>query len=207
METYDQRLDTAILRPIEDPQMQTDFQRKLAEWDPTSSRPQPLPEFDYDYYVPTSAPAVRSLKRKFDVNDPENTDPDLYTDDLSGEGARGFKYERVRTYETYNQHGNPNNYYNDSVALALHDPESDVGLANQRLGKAAYYYPIIQRTALRPKRKVGRMALSQGADEDRIDGLHLTIGELAEEDRARLAERRAELDPSSRPDAVQAAAG
>jgi len=208
---YDQRLDTAIFRPIDDPQTQSDYQRKLAEWDADSSKPQPLLEFDYDFYVPTETAAVRGIKRKFDVNDPDNEDPELYTDDVN-EGTRGFKYERVRTYETYNQHGNPSNYYNDSVALALHDPESDVGVvpgAAKRLGKAAYYYPIIQRTALRPKRKIGRGAASQ-VDEERIDELNLTIGEFAEDDRARVLERRGDLDPSFKADAapaVEAAAG
>lgn len=206
-DVYDQRLDTAIFRPIDDPQMQTHFQRKLAEWDPRSAKPQPLPEFDYDYYVVADQSAVRGIKRKFDVNDPENDDPELYTDDLA-EGQRGFKYERVRTYETYTQHGNPNNYYNDSVALALHDPESEVGAVpgvTKRLSKGAYYYPIIQRTALRPKRKVGRMAVSQ-ADEDRIDELNLMVGELAEDDRARLLERIADLDPIPRQEAAPAVA-
>ncbi|KAK4542549.1 hypothetical protein LTR36_006597 [Oleoguttula mirabilis] len=205
-DVYDQRLDTAIFRPIDDPQMQTEFQRKLAEWDPNSAKAQPLPEFDYDYYVVADHSAVRGIKRKFDVNDPENDDPELYTDELA-EGQRGFKYERVRTYETYTQHGNPSNYYNDSVALALHDPELDVvpGVT-KRLGKAAYYYPIIQRTALRPKRKVGQMALSQ-ADEDRIDELNLTVGDLAEDDRARLLERMADLDPSMRPATAEAVEG
>ena len=92
------------------------------------------------------------------------------------------------------------------VALALHDPESDVGIVpgtTQRLAKAAYYYPIIQRTTLRPKRKVGLQALGQ-ADEERIDELNLTVGELTEDDRARLLERIGELDPSSRPDAALA---
>ncbi|KAK5135259.1 hypothetical protein LTR08_005509 [Meristemomyces frigidus] len=204
-DSYDSRLDTAILRPIDDPQMQSEFQRKLAEWDPNSSRSQPLPEYDYDYYVPADTAGVRGIKRKFDANDPDNEDPDLYTDDLD-EGQRGFKYERIRTYETYTQHGNPNNYYGDSVALALHDPESDVGVVpgtKQRLVKAAYYYPVIQRTTLRPKRKIGQQALSQ-ADEERIDELNLTVGELAEDDRARLLERLGDLDPSLRPDAALA---
>jgi len=208
---YDSRLDAAILRPIDDPQVQANYQRKLAEWDQNSSKLQPLPEYDYDYYLPDEPKAVRGMKRKFDVNDPENDDAELYTDETQ-EGQRGFKFTRLRTYETYNQHGDANNFYNDSVAVALHDPESDVGVVpgtKKRLDKAAYFYPIIQRTALRPKRNIRRMAVSQ-INEDRIDELNLTIGDLAEDDRARQSEQRSKLDPSvrsDRPTAVEAAAG
>ncbi|EMC93100.1 hypothetical protein BAUCODRAFT_27377 [Baudoinia panamericana UAMH 10762] len=193
---YDQRLDTAILRPVDDPQMQAEYQRRLAEWDPNSGKPQPLPEYEYDYYVPSEVSAVRGIKRKFDVNDTENDDPELYTDDTP-EG-RAFKYERLRTYETYNQHGNATDLYNDSVALALHDTEGDVGTtpgAKQRLEKAAYYYPIIQRTAIRPKRKIGRQAVTQ-TDEERVDEINITVVNFTEEERARALEKQAELDPS-----------
>jgi len=207
---YDKRLDTAILRPIDDPQVQAKYQHKLAEWDPNSSKPQPLPEYDYEYYLPEARDAVRGIKRKFDVNDPDNDKTELYHDDLQ-DGQRGFKFTRLRTYETYNQHGDANNFYNDSVGLALHDPESEVGVVpgvTKRLSKAAYFYPIIQRTALRPKRAVGRYAFSQ-SNEDRVDELNLTIGDLAEDDRARQMEQRAKMDSSVKidgPAAVEAAA-
>jgi RNA polymerase II-associated factor 1 len=207
-ELYDPRLDTAILRPIDDPAMQAEYKRKIADWDPESSRPQPLPEYDYDYYVPDNDGAVRGIKRKFDVNDPEHDDPDLYTEELE-EGKRGFTYSRVRTYETTTQQGNATNHYNDSVALALHDPEADVDVVpgtSERLAKGAYYYPIIQRTALRPKRKVGKLAASQlqQGEGETVDQLNLTIADLSEEDRQVLLEKRAEFDPSLR--VVEAAA-
>ncbi|KAK3679362.1 hypothetical protein LTR78_000923 [Recurvomyces mirabilis] len=199
-ESYDRRLDTAMLRPVDNPQAQAEYNRKLEQWDPSSSRPQPLPEFDYEYYVANDEGALRGIKRKFDVNDPDNEDPDLYTEDLD-EGRRGFTYGRVRTYETYNQHGNGTSFYNDSVALALHDPDMEVGVVpgvTKRLAKAAYYYPIVQRTALRPKRKVGRMG-GVPDEEEVVTQLNLTVGELAEDDQARLLEKQAELDPSLKP--------
>lgn len=200
---YDPRLDAAILRPIDDPAVQSLFQRKLAEWDPESGKPQPVAEYEYDYYVPASedASTVRGIKRKFDVNDPEHDEPDLYTDEPKGDGQRGFKYERVRTYETYNQHGNAEHFYDDTVALTLHDPESDVGAvpgAAKRLRKGAYYYPIIQRTALRPKRKVGQQLMASQPSEDRIDELNVTVGDWTEDERESVSEKKAELDPQAR---------
>ena len=205
-DNYDERLNAAILRPKDDAQAWAQYQQKLAEWDQSSGKSQPIPEDDYEYFLPVEATAVRSIKRLFNVNDPENEDEDLYTDD-AGEGQRAFKYARLRTYETYNQHGDPNNFYNDSVALALHDPDTAVGAVpgtKQRLQKGAYFYPIMQRTALRPKRNVGPMALSQAQDEERIDEINLTVGEVDESARATILEKQAGLDPSVRVDAAPA---
>ena len=199
--SYDQRLDAAILRPKDDAQAYAKWQQKNSEWDESSSKPQPLPEDDYEYFLPVETTSVRPIKRKLNVNDPENEDEELYTDETSN-GQRAFKYARLRTYETYNQHGDPNHFYDDTVALALHDPEFDVGDvpgAKQRLSKAAYFYPVIQRTALRPKRNVGAMAQSQqAADDERIDEINLTVGEFDEDTRALILQNRAAMDPSVR---------
>ena len=201
---YDERLNAAILRPKEDKQAYALYDQRLAEWDESSGRPQPIPEDDYEYFLPLEASSVRAIKRKLNVNDPENEDSDLYTDDAA-DGERAFKYARLRTYETYNQHADPQNFYNDSVALALHDPETEIGAVpgqKKRLRKGAYFYPIMQRTALRPKRNVqvgGSMGMSQSQapaqDEDRIDEINLTVGEMDDSARATIAERRAVLDP------------
>ena len=197
-DNYDVRLDAAILRPKDDPMKYAEFEQKDAEWVESSGKPRPIPEFDYDYFLPTEASAVRSIKRKLNVNDPENEDEDLYTDEV-GDGQRAFKYARLRTYETYSQYGDPNAFYNDSVALALHDPETEVGEVpgmKARLGKGAYFYPIVQRTALRPKRNVGPLAVSQAPDEERVDELNLTVGDVDEETRAVVLRQQAQLDPT-----------
>ena len=203
-DNYDERLDAAILRPKEDAQAYAQWKQKMADWDESSGKSQPLPEDNYEYFLPVEASAIRGIKRKLDVNDPENENDDLYADDV-GEGRRAFKYTRLRTYETYNQHGDPNNLFNDSVALALHDPDTEIGTVpgtETRLAKGAYFYPIIQRTALRPKRNVGNMALSQVPDEDRIDEINLTVGEADEDYRLSVREKKAAFDPSIRADAA-----
>ena len=195
---YDERLDAGILRPKDNPQVVARYEQRKAEWDAASGKPEPLHEDDYDYFLPADATSVQNIKRKLDVNDPENEDEELYTDD-GAEGSRVFKYIRLRTYETYNQHGDPNHFYDDSVALVLHDPETNVGAVpgmKQRLQKGAYFYPVQMRTALRPKRYVGPMAHSQAQDEERIDEINLTIGQLDEPSRTSVLEKQAELDPS-----------
>lgn len=193
---YDPRLDVGILRPVDDPKVAAQHEQRLLEWDEASGKPQPLAEFNYDFYIPSQEAAVRGIKRKFDVTDPENDDDALYTDDLP-DGQRGFRYERVRTYETSNQHGDPSNLFNDTLALALHDPSEEVGRVpgvKKRLAKGAYFYPVIQRTALRPKRVLKNTQVS--LSDDQYDALNIAVGDLEEEDISRRHDVRAKLDPS-----------
>lgn len=198
-DSYDTRLDAALLRPREDKAAYAKYNQRKAEWDPEGTKPAPLPEDDYDVFLPSSGAAVRGIKRKLNPNDPEHDDEDLYPDELA-DGARAFKYVRLRTYETYTQNGDPSNYYDDSVAMALHDPETDVGAVpgmRKRLGKGAYYYPVMQRTALRPKRGEVMTGPSQlqggGGGEERIDEVNLTVGELSEWAQNAIKEKQMEL--------------
>jgi RNA polymerase II-associated factor 1 len=193
---YDTRLDTGIFRPCADPDKEAMYEEKKAEWTPESGRLKPLPDYDYDYYLPGDVDAVPGIKRKLDINDPENDSPELYTDDL-GDDQRAFKYPRIRTYETYNQTGDDENVYNDTVAIALHDPETVVGHvsgASKRLAKGAYFYPISTRMQIKPKRRVG-MGMIQG-EEEKPDELNLTIREPDEEDIGRIRFHQGTLDSS-----------
>lgn len=199
-DSYDERLGLAVLQPVADAVAQADVERRMATWKPESGEPQPLIELDYDYFLP-QAEAVRSLKRKFDVTDPENDDEELYTEE-SSDGRRVFKYSRLRRYETYTQKGNIDDVWNDSVAVALHDPTTEVGSvpgAKKRLAKGAYIYPVVQRTGLRPKRKVGVMTMSQPpTDSDVVDELDVRVRDLEEGDESFkwIQECRARIDPA-----------
>lgn len=202
-DSYDERLDSAILKPISDPAVMARFneRRLLAEADP--SLPGPIPEFDYDLYLPDNPSAARGMKRKLDVTDPENDDEDLYTDE--NDGKRTFKYARLRTYETYQQTGDPKDIYGDTVALALHDPETAVGAVpgtKERLTKGAYYYPVVQRSALRPKRNMGRTAMSQ-TQQETIDQLQVLIGDMNEEYLAEVAEQTTKLESGAGAQAIE----
>ncbi|KAM3421592.1 hypothetical protein BST61_g1979 [Cercospora zeina] len=172
-EKYDERLDTALMRPVADERAEDEYQEKLKEWqESNSSKPEPIREYDYDYYLPADVEAVQRIKRRLDVNDPEKDDDTHYTDD-NGEGARCFKYRRIRTYETSAQNGDRHNLYNSSLALALHDADAS---AHVRLAKGAYFYPIVQRTSLRSKRNT-QASQTQYAAESKIDELNVVIGD------------------------------
>lgn len=197
--SYDERLDTAIIKPVIDEQAEARFDDKLREWEESkSTKPAPIREYDYDYYIPDDHEVVPNLKRKLNVNDPEKDDDALYPEDVM-EGGLGFKYKRLRTYETYNQHGDLHNLYNDSVALSLHDPDA-AGDAGKRLAKGAYFYPLVQRTALRPQRPIGTR---QYETKDLVDELHVTVSDPSEDIAKGQMERREQLDPTARPAEVE----
>ena len=193
---YDTRLDTAIFRPCVDPEKEAIYEQKKEEWAPESGKPKPLQEYDYDYYIPGDEDTVPNIKRKLDIRDPDNNDPELYTDDL-GDDRRALKYPRLRTYETQNQTGDDENPYNDTVAIALHDPETEVGPVpgtTRRLAKGAYFYPISTRMAIKPKRKIGMSQMT--SEEEKPDELNLMIVEPDEDDVGRIREHQGTLDPS-----------
>ncbi|KAM0714371.1 hypothetical protein Q7P37_010158 [Cladosporium fusiforme] len=197
---YDTRLNAGIFRPHADPDKEAAYELKRGEWSEDSGAPKPLQEFDYDYYLPGEAEAVTGIKRKLDINDPENEDPELYTD-VIGDDQRAFKFPRLRTYETFTQGGDDENVYGDTVAIALHDPETDVGRvpgSKKRLAKGAYFYPVSTKMTIKPKRKIGT-GMAAG-EEDKPDELNVTIREPDENDLAMVAYQQGNLDASLQPE-------
>lgn len=192
-EEYDHRLDVAILRPIySDINL---YEERMAAHKADPMNPKPLPEWDYDLFLAGAEDSVRGVKRKFDCNDPENEDEALY--DTDADGSRCFQFSRVREYETYQQAGDADNAYADTVALALHDPDLDVPAvegARKRLNKGAYYYPVKQRTNLRPKRKTPNFHIEGRAEH--VDVLHINVKNPNVDEE--IAQKKAQnaLDPS-----------
>ncbi|KAH9871795.1 hypothetical protein J1614_006052 [Plenodomus biglobosus] len=185
--SYDPRLDVAIVRPagqtIEDHEIYLQNYEEHRK-DPTA--PTPIPRYQFEYFLPPSREKVPGIKRNFTTHDPNNEadiDFDIAEDD-EGQPRKCFKYENIRTYETTAQTGDPHDTYGDVVALALHDPEKHESerLRDTSLQKAAYFYPIIQRTSIRPRRP-GRPNLTE--EQQKVD-----VIEAAGKEPGNEAERR-----------------
>lgn len=194
--SYDPRLDVALLRPagqtLKD--QETYHQEMEAhKADPTSSMP--IPRFQFEFFLPTSRSKVAGIKRNFTTNDPDDpafVDFDTAEPDEDGQMRRSFKFENVRTYETSMQFGDTVDHYGDVVALALHDPERHTGdrLRQEKLQKAAYFYPIIQKTTVRPRRP-GRVDMVE--EPQRVDQIEAAGRDpLGEAERREAFRRRAE---------------
>lgn len=163
--SYDPRLDVALLRPlgqtVEDQALFLHEQEAHKE-DPTL--PQPLPRYQYEFFLPPERAKVHAIRRNFTENDPDDAtlpfDLAADPDDPDAPPRKYFKFENIRTYETEKQSADPDDTYGDFVALALHDPDAheDDALRSGTLVKGAYFYPIVQRTQIRGRRP-GRINL------------------------------------------------
>lgn len=189
---YDHRLDVAILRPTN--ANLAKYEERVAARAEDPSLPKPIPEYEYDLFLTNGDESVvRGIKRKFDVNDPDNDDESLYERETETGGI--FYYGHVREYETYQQAGDPDNSYSDTVALALHDPDVREG-AVQRLTKGAYYYPVKQRTMLRPKRKNHGPRAQVNNFAEHVDGIAVRVREQDQYEVFDRLKAQNKLDPS-----------
>lgn len=170
--SYDPRLDVAIFRPagqtLKDQEtflLETQAQKN----DPTASLP--IPRYQFEFFLPQNRNKIAGIKRNFTTNDPDEEgfiDFDTTEPDEEGNVRKSFKFENVRTYETSLQVGDTTDRYGDVVALALHDPEKhrDDKLRVGTMQKAAYFYPVIQKTSIRPRRP-GRVDLVE--EQQKVD--------------------------------------
>lgn len=194
--SYDPRLDVALLRPagqtIKDQETYLQ-EREAHKTDPTASMP--IPRYQFEFFLPPSRSKIAGIKRNFTTNDPEDpsyVEFDSAEPDEDGNMRKSFKFENIRTYETAQQVGDTVDHYGDVVALALHDPDRhrDDKLRQGNLQKAAYFYPIIQKTSIRPRRP-GRVDMVDEAQKvDIIDATGKEPG--AEGEKREIFRKRAE---------------
>jgi RNA polymerase II-associated factor 1 len=145
--TYDIRLENSLLRPVpptEEEQLARDAAREAHERDPERNPPA-NESIEYEFFLTETPEHALRFKRKFDTLDPEKDDDELYTSS-NGAGNGCFRFKRIRPYESASQTGSVLDKYDEEVMIALHDGSDGFHQ------KAAYYYPIIQRTSIRPQR-------------------------------------------------------
>ena len=260
---YDERLDVGLLRPMDQSiEAQRLLEAQMAEHANDPSRPPPMPQYDYEFFLPSLSSLstlshqpqtdehqndgakrqdasanpvtqqVRALKRKLDLrtgssldesdNDGDENDPDT----RQGPPKKVIRFDRLRAYESYQQTGDASDAYGDTVIIALHEDGDDdeenngariYGSTNgtlqsnitssklsQPLQKAAYYYPVVQRTFIRPKRTHGiapnmavpvRHTQASGGgniedDETKIDVIEAQIRDPTEKEVAERLARR-----------------
>jgi RNA polymerase II-associated factor 1 len=191
--SYDPRLDVALLRPAGQTIKDRDMYIQESEAHKTDASV--AMRYQFEFFLPPTRHKVAGIKRNFSTNDPE--DPSLITFDTEepdedGHVRKSFKYENVRTYETSQQVGDTVDHYGDVVALALHDPEKhrEDRLRPGKLQKAAYFYPIIQKTSIRPRRP-GRVDMVE--EPQKVDVIEAAGREPAgEAERREVFRRRAD---------------
>lgn len=183
---FDARLLSSLFRPIDKTrEEEAAYEAAVAahELDPIgNAKPQNL--MNYDFYLGDSSAVGKNFRRKFDVDDPEHDEDALYTDQASG----CFQFNRVRAYETAQEieldHATK---YQDEVLLAFNDDE------NYPRQKALYYYPVMQKSTIRPQR-TKNIARTAGIYEEEqiVDQLDITVDDPTEEMRDAMKKYRAQ---------------
>lgn len=185
-DAYDTRLLSGIFKPIErtaaEEQM---YETAKAAWerDPVNV-PKPSQMMNYDFFLPADARTGENFRARFDVDNPGRDSSSLYTT------AEGFRFPRVRAYETAQEKEmDHDNKYDEEVILAFRDDESETkGRADDSAYKAVYYYPVMQRTTIRSQRtkNIARTIGIADEEETHLDELHVRIDEPSEELKAEL---------------------
>lgn len=161
--------------------------------------PGPIP-YDYDLFLPPKPNSTQQVQRSLNPADPNRDDPANYTHE-GPDQTRHHQYDRLRTYATRSQVLNTDQKYKD-IALVLFDPKEaskDTSRTHRLNKKAAYYYPILGKTRLKPERsqKIAQAGLAPTvakSKEDQVDQLHVTVRDPNVEESRKRASHRAQVD-------------
>ncbi|KAI0014111.1 RNA polymerase II-associated [Xylariaceae sp. FL0662B] len=174
---YDKRMLNGILKPISKSDAEeAAYQAALHayERDPQNN-PKPANLMDYDLFLNDTAESAEKFRQKFDVENPDHDDESLYTH-KSG-SKPNFQFPRIRAYETA-QESELNNQtkYDEEIILAFNDDE----MIDQ---KAVFYYPVMQRSIIKPQRtkNIARTIGLPDMDEEIVDQLDVTVEDPTDE--------------------------
>ncbi|OJD17044.1 hypothetical protein AJ78_02839 [Emergomyces pasteurianus Ep9510] len=172
--------------------------------------PGPIP-WDYDLFLPEKQGTAPQIKSSLNVSNPHRDDPENYTHEAAGSDettSKHHRYDRIRTYATSSQNLHPEQKYKD-VALVLFDPQesgpamtlkSPTTTIPYRLKqKAAYYYPILGKTRLKPERartiaQAGLAPTRPKAREDQVHQIQVVVRDPDEAEGYKRASHRAQVD-------------
>ena len=174
---YDRRLLSGLFKPIDrSPEEEEAYEAAIAahEQDPANV-PKPQNSMNYEYYLAATAAAGERFRRKFDVEDADHNEDELYTHQSDAGGC--FQFRRLRGYETAQEvEFEAATKYDEEIILSYNE---DTFYPNQ---KAVYYYPVQQKSVVRPQRTKNIARNTGIADEEQvIDQLDITVEDPTEE--------------------------
>ncbi|KAF3064598.1 RNA polymerase II-associated protein 1 like protein [Daldinia childiae] len=181
---YDKRLLNGILKPISKTEAEEAafaMAMQAHERDPQHV-PKPQNLMDYDFFLNDNLDASERFRQKFDIENPDHDDDSLYTH--KSNGKPNFLFPRVRTYETAQElELNNQTKYDEEVVLAFNDDEA----IDQ---KAAFYYPVMQRSVIKPQRNkniartIGLVPADLNIEERNVDQLDVVVEDPSDDIRA-----------------------
>jgi hypothetical protein len=192
----DKRMDVALLHPSapEDRICEEHAQKVALHKANPEVYPDPGPiPWDYDLFLSEKSESVKKIGISMDPKNPNRDNEDLYAHEGT-EGHKFHRYDRVRTYATSAQTLNTDQKQRD-IALTLFQPNE--GETKQQ---AAYYYPILGKTRLKPERartiaQAGLAPTASLVKEDQIDQMQVAVRDPDEAEVYKRALHRANIDP------------
>ncbi|KAJ5666292.1 uncharacterized protein N7477_008740 [Penicillium maclennaniae] len=192
----DKRMEVALLHPrAPEERICQEHASKTALYEANPGvypDPGPIP-FDYELLLPEKHENAKKIRKSMNINDPDRDDDSLYTHE-GPDGKKFHRYDRARTYATSMQSLNTEQKQRD-IALTLFKPNE--GETKQT---AAYYYPILGKTRLKPERArtIAQAGLAPNAtqtQEDQIDQMQVVVRDPDEAEVYKRSLHRANIDP------------
>ncbi|WEW59101.1 hypothetical protein PRK78_004570 [Emydomyces testavorans] len=157
--------------------------------------PGPIP-WDYDLFLPEKEGSARNIKNTLNVSNPNRDRSSYYTHE-GPDGNRYHRYDRLRTYATSTQILNTDQKYKD-IAVVLFDP-ARASQETRLTQKAAYYYPILGKTRLKPERsrtiaQAGLAPTRAKAKEEQVHQIQMTVRDPNPDEAQKRATHRAQVD-------------
>ncbi|KAI0023207.1 RNA polymerase II-associated [Xylariomycetidae sp. FL0641] len=146
--TYDKRLLSGVFYPADKTKAEEEAYEaalKAHEVDP-DNHPKPPAFINYVYFLPESAEAAANFRARHDVDNPDHDNEALYSH--RGGARPSFQFSRVRAYETVQEVDlDHESKYAQELLMSFSNGDAADGAQ-----KAAYYYPVMQRSQLKPQR-------------------------------------------------------
>lgn len=179
---YDKRLLSSLFRPIEkteEEEVALAAAQQAYERDPQHN-PKPSSAMNYELYLADTANSADKFRQRFDVNNPDRDDDSLYTH--KGSAGAHFQFSKVRAYETAQE--------TELEHDTKYDEEIIMGFENggSSDAKGVYYYPVMQRTIIKPQRtkNIARTIGVALAEERLVDQLDVKVNEPTDEVKAQM---------------------
>lgn len=192
----DKRMDVALLHPsAPEDRICQDHASKLALHKASPHLypdPGPIP-WDYELLLPEKHENAEQIRSSMNMNEPNRDDEELYTHE-GPDGTKFHRYDRVRTYATSTQTLSTDQRQRD-IAVTLFKPAD-----GENKQSAAYYYPILGKTRLKPERartiaQAGLAPTASQAKEDQIDQMQVVVRDPDEAEMYKRSLHRANIDP------------
>lgn len=180
---YDIRLGSGVLRPLHpsDEKIKAREDAIAAHQRDPERNPFPEHEQDYEFFLLDTPKDTLNFKRKYDLLNPERDDEGLYTH-INQDMTHCFRFKRIRAYETAATAGSQETKYDEEIVIAVNGGKDGI---HQR---AAYFYPLVQRSTIRPQRKKNIDRQRWGLpdleieDPDSLDMLDITVRDPTEQE-------------------------